>query len=671
MGFVLGKAKVAPSHGCTIPRLELCAAVLAVEITDFIIANLDLVVDRISYYTDSKVVLGYIHNQSRRFYIYVGNRVERIRRSSNPDQWTHVPTDKNPADLATRSVPASQMQESKWLLGPTFLLDGQEPPQEQFPLADPTDDTEVRPLVKVLATRTTRNVPLGSGRFERFSQWSTLVQALSRLRHIAYSYAGQSQCTGWHLCAGGRTIVSYRDSESFVIKQVQQEVYHKESECIRNSTPLPKDSPLLMLNPVINDNGILRVGGRLSMSELDPETKHPIIIPGHHHIATLLVRHYHEEIKHQGRHFTEGKIRTAGYWITGAKRLIASTIYKCVACRKLRGKHEQQRMADLPPDRLKPSPPFSRVGVDTFGPWSVVTRRTRGGQANNKRWAILFTCLCTRAIHIEVIEEMSSSSFINALRRLIAIRGKVTQFRSDRGTNFVGATADLGVQAIHVEDGPVKDFLFKKGTVWVFNPPHSSHMGGVWERMIGVTRRILESMMRDVSSRNLTHEVLVTFMAEVSAIVNARPIVQITSDPESPFLLTPSTLLTQKTDHTTEFIEYTDLRDMYRAQWRYVQMLSDTFWNRWRQEYLQSLQARRKWQQDRPNVAKGDIVLLKEKALSRNEWPLGIVDNAIPGSDGKVRKAEVRITRDGKSKTFTRPITEMVVLVTPGGPNSL
>lgn len=135
-----------------------------------------------------------------------------------------------------------------------------------------------------------------------------------------------------------------------------------------------------------------------------------------------------------------------------------------------------QKMSDLPRDRLEPGPAFTSVGVDTFGPWQVVTRRTRGGQANSKRWAILFTCLATRAIHIEVIEELSSSSFINALRRLIAIRGNMKEFRSDRGTNFIGATDILKVDTVTVEDGQVKNFLYDNGTVWIFNPPHSSHM---------------------------------------------------------------------------------------------------------------------------------------------------------------------------------------------------
>ena len=126
---------------------------------------------------------------------------------------------------------------------------------------------------------------------------------------------------------------------------------------------------------------------------------------------------------HQGRHITEGAIRNAGLWITGAKRLVSSVIYKCVSCRRGHGKLLTQKMADLPAIRLKPSPPFTYVGVDCFGPWSVTTRRTRGGSADSKRWAALFTCMCCRAVHIEVLEQMNTPFFVNALRRFYAIRG--------------------------------------------------------------------------------------------------------------------------------------------------------------------------------------------------------------------------------------------------------
>ena len=137
--------------------------------------------------------------------------------------------------------------------------------------------------------------------------------------------------------------------------------------------------------------------------------------------------------KHQARHFTLGLIRSSGFWIVGSKRAVNSTINNYIKCTKLRGRQQMQKMANFPIDRLTPAPPFSYGGLDIFGPWLVSARRTRGGMAISKRWAVLFTCLTTRAIHIEVIESMDASCFINALRRFLALRGPAVQLRSDCG----------------------------------------------------------------------------------------------------------------------------------------------------------------------------------------------------------------------------------------------
>ncbi|XP_069990637.1 uncharacterized protein [Penaeus vannamei] len=275
-------------------------------------------------------------------------------------------------------------------------------------------------------------------------------------------------------------------------------VAYSDVRVVRTKMHLPKSSLIMALNPYLDEDGVLRVGGRLQQSSLRSYQKHPIILPGKSHISTLIVRHYHQSVRHQGRHLTEGAVRSGGYWTTGVKWLISSILHSCVQCRKLRGKEEVQLMSDLPADRLEHTPPFTNVGVDAFGPWTITTRRTRGGSANSKRWAILFTCLSTRAIHIELVEEMSSSAFINALKRFEALRGKVKLYRSDRGTNFVGATDSLKIDAVNVEEKKIVDHLYQTGTKWIFNAPHSSHMGGVWERLIRICRKILESVLAEL-----------------------------------------------------------------------------------------------------------------------------------------------------------------------------
>lgn len=132
--------------------------------------------------------------------------------------------------------------------------------------------------------------------------------------------------------------------------------------------------------------------------------------------------------------------------------------------------------------------------------------------------------MSTRAVHIELIVTMSTDSFINALPRFFAVCGPAKLLQSDRGTNFVGACKDLNM---NTADTTVRKYLQEKGCSWVFNPPHASHMGGSWERLIGVARHILDAMLLQTGPTRLTHEVLSTFMAEVMAIMNARPLVTI------------------------------------------------------------------------------------------------------------------------------------------------
>ncbi len=295
-------------------------------------------------------------------------------------------------------------------------------------------------------------------------------------------------------------------------------------------------------------------------SAFRPRPGHIGCLPGSNHIT-----------------FTHGVIRAKGYWIIGGKRLVNSAIHYCVKYRKLRGQQVQQRIANLPIQRLTPAPPFTFVGVDVFGPWQIITRRTRGGVACNKRWAVIFTCLTVRPTHIELIQSLDTSSFINALRRFLAIRGPVTQFRSDFGTNFVGAQTELNAAMNQMNKMDIEAYLAHKGSEWVFNPPHASHAGGIWERMIGITRRILDSMLSELASKRKTHEVLSTLMAEVSAIVNNRPLIPVPNDPEAPEILTPSKLLTQKpTALTTTPGQFTS-KDLHTAQWRQVQYLANVF----------------------------------------------------------------------------------------------
>ena len=238
----------------------------------------------------------------------------------------------------------------------------------------------------------------------------------------------------------------------------------------------------------------------------------------------------------------------------------------------------------------------------------------------------------------------------------MAVRGPVKKFFSDCGTNFVAGSKEL-------EMVQVREHLLREGCEWSFNPPHASHMGGVWERMIGIVRRILDSMFLKLGPAQLSHDVLHTFLAEVSAIVNSRPLVPVSDDPECPEVLTPAMLLNQKTKILSAPPGTFTREDLFGKQWRRAQYLADVFWTRWKREYLPILQPRRKWQKNEEEIEVGDIVLLKDNSCHRNDWPTGRVISTTPSHDERIRRVEVKVPRGNTSKIYTRPINELVLLM--------
>jgi len=192
-------------------------------------------------------------------------------------------------------------------------------------------------------------------------------------------------------------------------------------------------------------------------------------------------------------------------------------------------------MANLPEDRVCLSePPFSHVGVNCFGPLLV-----RRGSAV-KRYGVLFTCLQVRAVHIEVAHSLDTDSFIHTLRRFIARRGQPQRIRSDNGSNFVRGEKELQEAIQDWNQQKIHDFLLAKNIKWVFNPPAGSHHGGIWERCIRTTRKVMKALLQD---QLLDDKGLHTLLCKVESIINGRPLTKVSDDPRDPETLTPNHLL--------------------------------------------------------------------------------------------------------------------------------
>nr|XP_055049264.1 uncharacterized protein LOC129434357 [Misgurnus anguillicaudatus] len=657
--LVMGKARVSPTKVTTIPRLELSAAVVAVKTSDMLRNELEIQDLQEYFWTDSTVVLGYINNDAKRFQVFVANRIQRIKSSTKSEQWAYVASEDNPADHASRGLTAKQLKTSNWFSGPKFLWQ-RELPERKCKVGEVTeDDPELRKAM-VLTTKAKEERSLVN-RFEKFSDWSRVVQAVARLKRRVKEHGGVKQRTN-----ESTSLEERKRAEIVIIKLVQEEAFSDEIKSLkaRNMVVKSKYSSLFKLSPILDEEGILRVGGRLSQASLHPNVKHPAILPRNSHISSLLIKHFHEKVQHQGRGMTVNELRANGWWILGCSSAVSSHIFKCVKCRKYRRRPEEQKMGNLPQDRMETTPPFTYTGIDCFGPIHV-----KEGRKDVKRYGLLLTCLCSRAIHIEMLDDMTTDAFINSLRAFIAIRGNVRQLRSDQGTNFIGARREFAELMKEMDEERVKAL----GCEFLMNPPAASHMGGVWERQIRTIRSVLTAIL-DQSAQRLDSSSLRTFLYEVMAIVNSRPLTaELLNDPSAPEPLTPNHILTMKSTIILpppgQFVR----EDLYlRKRWRRVQYLADEFWIRWKKEYLLSLQQRQKWQKNRRNLKVNDLVLLQDDHAPRNEWKLARITEVYPGSDDRVRKVKLLVSdtsfdNKGKSTTNTvfleRPVHKLVTLL--------
>ncbi|KAL7842541.1 hypothetical protein SRHO_G00068440 [Serrasalmus rhombeus] len=544
--------------------------------------------------------------------------------------------------------------------------DAEKVPESEFQQELPSGNVEVEDVAvedpevrNVFVHKASATEVLLLDRFLKFSCWTRLVKAIARLMRLTEELKGSIPRTN-----EATSLVERSDAEATIISLVQREAFAEEIQTLQHRKELVKTSNLHKLNPFLDKQGILRVGGRLTHADLHHHIKHPAVLPAKGHVTRLLIQHYHQQVQHQGRGITVNELRANGFWILGCSHAVSSCINKCVKCRRFRRSTENQLMADLPRDRMEETPPFTYCGIDCFGPFYV-----KDGRKESKRYGLLFTCLCSRAVHIELLEEMTTDFFIIALRAFIAIRGNVRQLRCDQGTNFVGARREF-IEALKEMD---QERLKILGCEFFMNPPSASHMGGAWERQIRTIRSVLTSIL-DQSSNRLDTSSLRTYFYEVMAIINSRPLTaHLLNDPMGPQPLSPNHILTMKSSIILPPPGKFEREDLYlRKRWRKVQHLANEFWSRWRKEYLLNLQPRQKWQRKRRNAKVNDIVIVQDDTAPRTEWKLAKVTKVYPAEDGYVRKLQLLISdstldkegkRIGKPVYLERPIHKTVTLI--------
>ena len=455
--FVAAKTKVAPLQSVGIPRMELIGACLGVKLTQSVIKVLLVPMQHVVLWCDSTSVLWWIRGHGKIFKPFVANRIGEIQSSTNPDQWRYVPTESNPADYLTRGLKVSELVERKsWWEGPTYLQDIEERwPKRKMPevsrqatneikrkylISDPSCETtsQVQTDIQVatlIALENSNKDMLWRLNCERFSSWERFTRIYARFIHNCH-------VNEEHRTTGQLTLDEISDVEKQIIKNAQRDSFCDEYMALTKEKQLSANSKLLGLCPRVDGDGLMRSDSRLQYADFLPyDVRYPIILPRRNWVTKLIVKYYHEMGHHNaGTNQTLSALSTK-YWIIAAREEIAEWEKQCAICIKRKAKCAQQIMAPLPLNRIKSSlRTFVRTAVDFGGPFVTIQGR---GKQRQKRYLCLFTCLASRAVHLEVAYGLDTDSFLRAFYRMCNRRGVPEELISDNGTNFVGTNQEL------------------------------------------------------------------------------------------------------------------------------------------------------------------------------------------------------------------------------------
>ncbi|XP_032784829.2 uncharacterized protein LOC116922564 [Daphnia magna] len=505
--IVKASSKLAPKKTLSVPKLELNAALLSSRVAAAIQSCLNYPIQQWFFWTDSSTVRNWIRATPSFYQVFVSNRIGEIQTLTETEEWRFVPGRLNPADAATRSRIDEETFPKIWQDGPEFLLKCDSEWPQDLP-------------------------------------WMAVTVELKHTKQ--YHIRDAADPFDWsEFKLDQSNISSFLKLEGEgleFVRRCQTEAFFKDIQHLQRGKALPSSSHLLALSPTIGEDGLLRLGGRIGRSKLPYDNHHPPLLPGKHPLTQRLVQVLHEEMHHAGTDYLFAKL-CQHFWIIRGREVAKKTRRLCQFCIRERAAPAGQMMGDLPTVRLNSySPSFSHVAIDYFGPLETSQWRNRV----NKRYGSLFTCLVTRAVHLELAESLSSEDFLLVFRRFIGLFNKPVSVHSDNGTNFVGAERDLNDLVSKLkEDDKLLKFRTEKIIDWKFQPPRAPHFGGAHESLVRSRKRALYRAF-DIEKGALrypTDEMLRTLLAEIAGFLNARPLTYASSDPADFRPLTPNDFL--------------------------------------------------------------------------------------------------------------------------------
>ena len=674
VNLLFSKARVAPIKKLGIPRLELLAVLIGVRMLHFLQEQLQLPVEKKFLWTDNQCVLHWIMSK-KPLTTFVRNRVKEITETKDIS-FRYVITSQNPADLASRGVSAEDLDKCElWWRGPKWLQDSEKTwptwdipiitkeilekiesetkgPKTLYEISNVTGENTTEGKVENKDKSTPSATPFGMD--ER--KYSSLVRLL---RITAWLLRFLQKARKQKVQTGELKAIEIKKAKILWIKFIQKANFPGAFNTTSGNAN--KKDHKNQLGIQLHDDGLLRCHGRMVHAEIPDDAIYPILLPKRSYFTSLLIREYHQKLFHSGVSHTLAQLRNE-YWIPQGRAEVKKAIHGCGICKRFQGgPFKLPSMSPWPRKKVAKCAPFTYTGLDYFGPLYIQNKSSK-----EKVWVCLFTCVTVRAIHLELINDMTAEQFLLARRRFIARRGKPTQIILDNAPQFkLAKTAIDKAWKETISNHEVQSYNANQGIEWNFIVELAPWMGGFYERLVGTVKGALKKSIGKIC---LTEKKLETFLTEAEAVINSRPLVYVGEDFGSGFSLTPADFLTLNAKSGTPIIEINNSHDPDYGKksstdklleiWGKGQQHLNSLWRVWKDDYLLNLRERGQTHVKGPRIQAaeeprvGNVVLLKED-LPRGVWKMAKITELISSSDGKFRAAKVLLPT---KKVLKRPL---------------